>query len=80
MKKSNWILGAMVLIVVLFGVLYLMPVREGGNVMCPNSTDTSKCNQKLYQENCIVCKSAKAKSVQPVNSANIVSKVKPVTR
>jgi hypothetical protein len=70
MKKSNVILGAFVLIVLLFGLLYLMPVRES---LCP--TDSTKC--KRTDENCLLCKKTTTKSVKQVSSKKTVTDTKP---
>lgn len=59
MKKSNLILAGMVVLLVLLGFLYLIPVREG--LACP--TDAKDCND--YTKTCVICKRGNSRSVTP---------------
>lgn len=64
MKKSNVILGAMIVLLLLFGVLYLMPVREG---VTANARNVDLMNIKNV---------TKGKNVKPVSSNTNVANVK----
>lgn len=64
MKKSNVILSAMIVLLLLFGVLYLMPVREGVKA---NARNVDLMNIKNV---------TKGKNVKPVSSNTNVANVK----
>ena len=57
MKKSNWILVGIVVLLVLLGYLYLIPIREGNKPK--QHTDNTK----------IMDKSGITKNVKPVKSS-----------
>ena len=57
MKKSNWILVGIVVLLVLLGFLYLNPIREG------NKPKQNKDNTKIMD------KSGRTINVKPVKSS-----------
>jgi len=96
MKKSNVIFGAIVLILALFGILYLIPVREGGTggtgkkveplpKVPVGDTDMVTCPPVAYcnqpkYKHCPLCNKSESKVVKAVNSGNTVAAIQGTTK
>jgi hypothetical protein len=64
MKKSNWILLGIAVLLIVLGLVYSIPVREGAAGNCKNPDCSKKEN-----EHCSDCKTGKTKTLKPAEKS-----------